>query len=193
MKEYEVFLLKEEHIILLNDASVTWSYFENGAPTIDPKRPYGASGHSMLPRMAEKLGWELEDEEKEELTTDEFHRLCQVHDETEHALSIVLSTKSFAPGLYRREKYERKWERVTEEMDNAHVTDLNEEIKLRIIEEETNPKRTLLEKLKRVGLDADRMNAFRPEELRDILERRRQQIEEEEKQRLDDLIRLYRM
>lgn len=41
--KYEKFKVSKEHIALLRSMYVSWNHGESGAPSIDPKRPYGNS------------------------------------------------------------------------------------------------------------------------------------------------------
>lgn len=101
------FELRPEHVKLLSSAYVYWEGGEFGAPSIDCKRPYGNS--SVIEDIAEILGLEqFEDADGEKHLSKEQVELCEkLHGETEQALQIVLSTKSFEPGIYVREQYEQ--------------------------------------------------------------------------------------
>jgi len=103
------FILRDQHIKLLSNMNVSWWDAEFGAPCIDPKRPYGNS--AVLKDMVEILDiggkscphcGELLEERDEE-------RLLNLHKEMEIALQIVLSTKSFKPGTYIADEYNRNW------------------------------------------------------------------------------------
>ena len=107
MKE---FTLKAEHVKLLSKACVGWQDCETGAPTIDPKRPYGNS--DVASDVAEILGLEAKrcphcGEELEETDKD---MLMEWHKETETALQVILSAQSFEPGTYVEIKYQT-WKR----------------------------------------------------------------------------------
>jgi hypothetical protein len=94
------FTVTDEHLRLLRAAYVGWDDMEFGAPSIDPKRPYGNSDV-----VADIEVWEEENE----------RRLTQLHRDTETALQIVLVTGSFAAGTYRRRfPYSRDWAAVEE-------------------------------------------------------------------------------
>ena len=92
---------------------VGWQDCEFGAPEIDPKRPYGNS--SVILDIAEIL-----DDKAEKCPhcgeyfgdTDE-DKLEELHNETETALQIVLSTKSFQPGKYMVDRYSHNWKMAT--------------------------------------------------------------------------------
>jgi len=83
------FLLREEHLRLLQECYVQWQDDESGAPEIDPKRPYGNS--DVAQDVAEILSVGDQDRKEDML---EWHR------ETELALQIILSTRSFRLGRY---------------------------------------------------------------------------------------------
>ena len=109
MEQKQEFTLREQHLKLLSRMNVGWDDAEFGAPSIDPKRPYGNS--SVIEDMAEILGLggktcphcgqALEEHDEE--------RLGNLHKETETALQIVLSTQSFKPGTYVADKYSCDW------------------------------------------------------------------------------------
>ena len=92
MRKTRKFILTEDHIKLLKNAYVDWFHCETGAPTINPKRPYGNG--NVAEDIAEILG--------EEESPDEAHeeRLLKVHRQTEDALQIILCTGEFRPGTY---------------------------------------------------------------------------------------------
>ena len=102
-KEFE---LTADHIKLLQQAYIGWEDCETGAPAIDCKRPYG---NSYVPGdIAEILGWEL----GEDGLTDEQEDLAYaLHKETETALQIILTHKTFEPGKFRMNSH-YKYERV---------------------------------------------------------------------------------
>jgi hypothetical protein len=105
------FRLTEDHIKLLRNMYVGWSYSETGAPEIDPKRPYGNSDvpgdiHYILTGKYEQISDDL---------CDAYYEL---HSKTETALQIVLRTGKFEPGVYECSPYTSDWKPVT----NAGVT-----------------------------------------------------------------------
>lgn len=104
------FTLTADHIRLLRAASVCWEDCEAGAPAIDCKRPYGNS--YVAGDVAELLNWATPDDD---LTDAQRTRALALHDETEVALQIVLTTGAFEPGDYRRtDQYRRNsWVRVS--------------------------------------------------------------------------------
>jgi len=106
-KPIETFTLMPYHFYLLRRANVGWNAAEAGAPTIDPKRPYG---NGDVPNdVAEILGWKLDAIEDGVAVPSETQRerLKAIHRETEIALQLLLMgcTKH---GIYERWGY-RDW------------------------------------------------------------------------------------
>lgn len=92
------FTLTEDHIKLLSRTYVEWEYCETGAPSINPKRPYG---NSFVPQdVADILEWKYELDDDEDFPEEIESKALKIHKETETALQIILSTKSFIPGVY---------------------------------------------------------------------------------------------
>lgn len=112
------FYLSEDHLKLLQRARVGWNEAEFGAPEIDPERPYGNS--DVLDDVVEILCGEniAKQVRKESEWSSDYHPLhtlaLAVHHETEIALQIVLSTRSFEPGWYATDDYGSTWVRVGE-------------------------------------------------------------------------------
>lgn len=101
----KVFTLAQDHITLLQRANWGWWDCETGAPAMDCKRPYG---NSYVPGdIAELLGWSRDkDGELSEAQEDIAYR---IHAELQTALEVILSLKTFEPGVY--EKGGESWER----------------------------------------------------------------------------------
>jgi hypothetical protein len=96
------FTVTDEHLRLLRCAHVFWFDAEFGAPSIDPKRPYGNS--SVFGDIAEILevpGSEWADEYLSP-SLDARWRFLRLHVETAIALQIVLATGEFRTGRYVR-------------------------------------------------------------------------------------------
>jgi len=125
------FEIKKEHLLLLKRAYVTWNDCEFGAPTIDCKRPYGNS--DVIQDMLEILGleesspclfefslfdraWTLQGSDKFNVRYEDQESLVtilgQLHDDTQVALQIALSTQSFETGIYECEGYSEHWRKV---------------------------------------------------------------------------------
>lgn len=107
------FEVTAQHLTLLRAAYVSWNDDEFGAPSIDPKRPYGNG--DVYRDMAELLdypNWEADDREYSPLERDELARL---HKETATVLQIILATGEMRPGRYRAEPYQATtWRRAEE-------------------------------------------------------------------------------
>lgn len=107
------FTIREEHLKLLKNMRVDWSEVENGAPEIDPKRPYGSD--ELIHDIGKILGIKpIETEDEEEIyTAEQALEFRKLHLETRLVLEICLSTASFKKGNYQREsKYKHNWTQV---------------------------------------------------------------------------------
>ena len=105
-----MFELTEQHIKLLRHMYVGWQDCETGAPEINPKRPYG--NRTVAEDIADILGIEVDGGAMPEAMRT---RLMKLHEETEHALQIVLVTGEFEPGIFMRDEIGRRgWKRITE-------------------------------------------------------------------------------
>lgn len=122
--EKEIFTVSDSHIKLLKASGVNWNDCEFGAPTIDPKRPYGDS--LVLQSIAETIGLELfEDADEERHLSKEQAELCEkLHQEMETVLQILLSNCHIEPGTYECEAYGNQWRRKTKDvkkLDRQHI------------------------------------------------------------------------
>lgn len=107
-----MFELKEEHIKLLQNFWITWNWYEYGAPSVDPKRPFGNSYvEGDIASILEIIPFKDSDGELH-FTKEQIDKCNKIYKETETALQIVLSTKSFITGLYKCEQYTNKWVKV---------------------------------------------------------------------------------
>lgn len=104
------FTLTEDHLKLLKNMYVGWQTGYDGAPEIDPKRPYGNS--IMAYDVAEILEWQTDGGE---LSEEQFEAAHFLHKQTQTALQICLCTLSFVPGTYRKKKEydDRSWELIS--------------------------------------------------------------------------------
>ncbi|MCK9417448.1 hypothetical protein M0Q97_12480 [Candidatus Dojkabacteria bacterium] len=102
----ERFEIKEKHLKLLKNAYVSWDDCEYGAPTIDPKRPYGNS--FVEGDIARILGWEINGE----LSDKQYKDASKIHDETRLALQICLYRLKFETGVYENNSYGIQWIKV---------------------------------------------------------------------------------
>lgn len=92
------FALTEEHIKLLRCAYVEWCGDEFGAPSIDPKRPYGNS--DVIESINRILGESPKEEHWHSFPAATEERYRKLHEETQTALQVVLRTGVFEPGSY---------------------------------------------------------------------------------------------
>lgn len=104
----ERFTVTVQHIALLERMYVSHNGVEFGAPSVDPKRPYG--NHDVLRDMAEILGMEVDEEEGPDDGQREI--LLTLHGEMETVLQILLNNASrgIRPGGYSTERYMSRWE-----------------------------------------------------------------------------------
>jgi hypothetical protein len=102
------FTVTSEHLRLLRRAHVFWDEAEFGAPSIDPKRPYGNSNvYRDIAEILDVPGTEWTDKELNP-TLDAEWRFLQLHVETAIALQIALTTGEFRAGRYVRDD---EWDR----------------------------------------------------------------------------------
>jgi hypothetical protein len=98
----EEFMLTEQHLRLLRNTYISWNDMEYGAPTVDPKRPYG--NEDVVDDICSLL-----------LEGDDFDA-DSIHREMETALQIVCRFAGTAvePGRYQMTRpYDvRSWERI---------------------------------------------------------------------------------
>jgi hypothetical protein len=101
----QTFLLKPEHIKLLEKAYIGWDKTEFGAPAIDPKRPYGNS--SVIEDIAEILDWQVDPSTG--LTKEQDDYAYQLHKETQTALQIIVQHFKVPWGTYVSDDYGFRW------------------------------------------------------------------------------------
>lgn len=108
------FRVTEDHIKLIQNFYVRWEDSENGAPSIDCKRPYGNS--HVASDVCEILGWDMPEDYESYAYNDICEQAEAVHKETEIALQILLCNLSISPGLYYKpeKNVSRNWKRVEE-------------------------------------------------------------------------------
>lgn len=105
------FELKQYHVELLKRSNITRNELEWGAPSIDPKRPFGNG--DIVRDMAPILGIEsFESDEGQVYPKGALERCRAVLLELEEALQVVLSSGSFEPGTYEAEQWTRKFRKV---------------------------------------------------------------------------------
>lgn len=98
-----VFQLRWEHLELMKHSYMSWNESEFGAPTIDPKRPYG-NGDVVTDI------WEIISKKTTEGPS--VRECLGLHREMDTALQIVLVTQSFDVGQYVKDKYWNNWRLV---------------------------------------------------------------------------------
>lgn len=107
------FTVHDRHLKLIQHMYVEWNSVEFGAPTIDPKRPYGSSGSRVLHDVAKHTDadtWGLLDDDDQYNYVQEYaEELANLHAETGIALQIVLR-HGFRTGRYRRSNAWSVWE-----------------------------------------------------------------------------------
>ena len=110
------FEITAQHLMLIKKMHIHYDWYtEYGAPTVDPKRPYGNSyvEKDILSILGLKGDIEEDDGSRscsEELA-DELYRL---HAETTVALQICLQFAEFAEGKYVCEPYRYVWKKKSE-------------------------------------------------------------------------------
>lgn len=105
-----IFEIKDEHLTLLDNSFVSWNDLENGAPTIDPKYPYGE--YQMAKGMAELLNIPFINEDYRELSQEDEEYMWQLHSEMKAVFEIAIHTRLFSKGFYKKEELS-KWQRIT--------------------------------------------------------------------------------
>lgn len=113
MLNIERFEVTENHLKLLKRMCVDWNDCEFGAPSIDPKRPYGNS--NVISDMREIL--DLDGKkcphcgELCEETNVSDQKLSELHEEMQFVLAILVDNykKGITTGIYKREVYGGKW------------------------------------------------------------------------------------
>jgi hypothetical protein len=88
------FVLTKLHLKLLSEMRVSWNFLETGAPTVDPKRPYGNSD------VAGDIRRIVEGPTPGEVSEPERDHWMHLHREMATALQIVLCTGAFELGEY---------------------------------------------------------------------------------------------
>jgi len=105
----KIFEVTEKHIKLLSKAYVDWNDCEFGAPTIDPKRPYGDS--YVWPNLAEIL--ELRPGYNGDWSDEDYHSMKKIHQETQTVLQIFLKTGKMEIGTYEADEYDTNWKKIS--------------------------------------------------------------------------------
>lgn len=106
------FLLKREHVALLQRMNIYWEdEAYHGAPAVDIKRPYGNS--SIWEDVAEIIGLEQhESDNGERYWPKSTKENClALHRDIDKALQVCLAAQSFEPGKYIADDYCNNWKR----------------------------------------------------------------------------------
>ncbi len=112
LNETETFEVEDYHIELLRESYASWNDMESGAPSIDPKRPYGDK--DIIRSVAKIVGRESELFDEMGLRTGknkEYEELYAVHEEMKTVLGILLDNpvEGIQEGVYERKKYSGTW------------------------------------------------------------------------------------
>ena len=112
LNDTESFEVKDYHIELLRESYASWNDMESGAPSIDPKRPYGDKG--VIRSVAKVVEKESELFDEIGLRTgksEEYEELYSIHEEMKTVLGILLDNpvKGIQEGIYERRKYSGTW------------------------------------------------------------------------------------
>jgi len=87
------------HFELMRRTFIDWNpSMYNGAPIVDIKRPYG--NKSTFEDIAEIMGWPVDAQSENPLSTDTLRRCKEIHESMATAIQIVLCTNSFETGRY---------------------------------------------------------------------------------------------
>jgi hypothetical protein len=90
----------ENHLKLLRNMNVEWNDMEYGAPSVNPKRPYG---NAYVPRdIANILGWRSDKDG--DLTPEQEDLAWEIHQELQVVLQACLSTLRFETGFYEKQE-----------------------------------------------------------------------------------------
>lgn len=114
----ETFDLTADHIKLLQRMYIRWDDCETGAPAVCPKRPYGNSDvegdvWEILGRIPEE-----QDDDGDLYMSDTQREVAMtLHRETLDALQIILTCKTFEPGMFARSGSWEDWQRCIETDD----------------------------------------------------------------------------
>lgn len=101
----ERFTVTKDHLRLIRHMHIDWNGDESGAPTVDPKRPYGNSDVAL--DVIDVLGWTaMMDPDDWDVRPEQRDKAMALHRATATALQIVLCTGKFEPGTYvQTERY----------------------------------------------------------------------------------------
>lgn len=107
MRKRKTFTITEDHLKLLRHAYTSWYSAEYGAPTIDPKRPYGDS--NVHRSMVKALGWPTHEDQDGDYPKEITDKLDQLHQDLETVLQIIFRNLSVKTGTYIADEYGTDW------------------------------------------------------------------------------------
>ena len=108
----ERFVVTSDHLKLLQRMYAGWNGDKFGAPSVDPKQPYGSG--DVVRDIASILGWKVPEDGWGELPDGLYERAEKLHREMKTVLSILLSQAlvGIVDGPYQREEIDRMWYRM---------------------------------------------------------------------------------
>ena len=102
------FTMTEDMLLLLRAAYVSWNDLESGAPTIDPKRPFGTQ--DVLGDIARLLGWPfVETRRGFDLSPQQEAKASELHTAMALALQVFLHCGTVPVGEYMAGPYDQDW------------------------------------------------------------------------------------
>ena len=101
----KTFILTKDHLKLAKAMYWEWNDCEFGAPSVDPKRPYGNS--DVYYDIAEELGWGTPNEEGD-FPVALQKQMDQIHREMGPALTIICQ-HGHQLGTYTCDEYGKTW------------------------------------------------------------------------------------
>jgi len=106
------FRIDRRHLALFKRMYVGWNGAEFGAPSIEPKRPYGNG--DVIGDMRDILNLAAVRNEDGEFSESFNEAMTRLHESMKTALQICLALQKFETGLFKiTEKYNRtSWVRV---------------------------------------------------------------------------------
>jgi len=111
------FTITDDHLKLLDRLQMdSWDDCEFGAPSVDPKRPYGNS--DVLTDIAEIVGLPQrpDDDDYWDFPAEQVQHMVRLHAEMGIVLQIGVTTRQFQAGRYVRSgKYGSDWKLAGDE------------------------------------------------------------------------------
>jgi hypothetical protein len=112
-EKYQYFEIRRNHIRLLKEVYIDWCNTEFGAPSIDPKRPFGNSYvYGDIGRILGIKG-DIDDGYSNGGYSDEQEReMGEIYRDLQFVLQIAIATGSFKIGKYRAKLYTTGWKEI---------------------------------------------------------------------------------